>query len=152
MHSLVRVYRIELGFSFLTNEGTLESMQQGPYTTYSTVMSKLNGYRALNLSDDELTQPEPESDGLSVRMRYIFGFKDIAQMNAWFINDLLALNSAGFVLAEYLVPASMVQYGSRQLQFHRECCSLDKMTNILDAIRNEHVTNPNYDDEVCEYF
>lgn len=148
----VRVYRVELGFSTLDNFGHRELTQQGPYTTYEGILSRDNGFRTMNpLVDDHRLNPEPEDDGLTVRLSWIFGFKDLAQLNVWFDADIINLNDAGFVVSEYLVPRDNVSYGKRQVQFHRNHAELVKMTSIRNAIisawEDEH-----HLDMMSEYF
>lgn len=146
----IAVYRIQLGFSFL-NENCTPSrrINQGPYTSYTADMSILNNYVPWYFKYNELLNPEPTCE--LVDPYYMFGFKDIMQMNAWFYPDITNLINAGFVLAEYEVYKTQVKYNKHQIAFSKGAV-LKNIHNIKEAICNEIKTNKNYYTEIKKYF
>lgn len=149
---MVKVYRIELGYSTLNTKSkkNMLSTQQGPYTTYDSWMSTANGYSVLHCTGNISRTPEPHEDGLESRFSVIYGFKDIAQMYVWFESDLLTLNESGFQLSIYEIPEEEVEYGFRQVQFDPCYAKLVSVQNILDAV-NEVYDNDDFIDSVLSY-
>lgn len=110
-------------------------LKAGPYQflNHGPSLSEKNDWQAAIELIEEIEQlswqlhndrrPMPQYDGFSVftASRYLYGFKDLDQLIAWFGEQAIELlEMAGFHLVEREVDPILVEYGTRQIRWLKD--------------------------------